>query len=75
MSARFTNKCLSVATIAAIDLPIAAAVCLVAFRAKSVVRRNSVTASGGVSPDHGLGPSANQPGMPATPTSCKAAPA
>ncbi len=38
MSARFTNRCLSVATIAAIDLPIVAAICLVAFRAKSVVR-------------------------------------
>ncbi len=63
MSARFTNRCLSVATIAAIDLPIAAAVCLVALSYRL----------GGADP--GLGPSANQPGMPATPTSCRAAPA
>ncbi len=73
ISARFTNRCLLVATIAAIDLPIAAAIYLVAFRAKSGVRRNSVTASGGEAPDPGLGPSAYLPGMPATPTSCKAA--
>ncbi len=48
MSARLTHRCLSVATISAIeDLSITAAVCLVALRAKSAVRRNSVTASGG----------------------------
>ncbi len=55
MSARFIHRCLSVATMAAIDLSITAAVCLVALRARSVVRRNSVTASGGA-PDPGLGP-------------------
>ncbi len=47
MSARFTHRCISVTTIAAIELPIAAAICLVGLRAKSVVRRNSVTASVG----------------------------
>ncbi len=47
MSARFIHRCLSLATIATIDLPMAAAVCLVALSARSVVRRNSVTASGG----------------------------
>ncbi len=61
MSDRFTNRCLSVATIAAIDLPIAAAICLVAFRAKSVVRCTQLPPRGGSDP--GLGPSANQPGM------------
>ncbi len=70
MSARFTHRCLSVATtMVAINLPVAAAVCLVALRAWSVVRRNSATASGGA-PDPGLRPSANQPSMPATLTLC-----
>ncbi len=43
ISARFTPRCLSVTTMAAIDLPIAVAACLVARRAKSVVRRSSAT--------------------------------
>ncbi len=46
ISARFTHRCLSVTTMAAIDLPIAVAACLVARRAKSVVRRSSATSSG-----------------------------
>ncbi len=45
-SARFTHRCLSVTTMAAIDLPIAEAACLVARRARSVVRRSSATSSG-----------------------------
>uniref|UniRef100_A0A672MRS9 Transcription factor COE1 n=1 Tax=Sinocyclocheilus grahami TaxID=75366 RepID=A0A672MRS9_SINGR len=46
ISASFTHRCLSVTTIAAMDLPIAEAACLVARRARSVVRRNSATSSG-----------------------------
>ncbi len=38
ISARFTHRCLSVSTMAAIDLPIAVVACLVARQAKSVVR-------------------------------------
>ncbi len=45
-SAKFTHRCHSVTTIAAMDLPIAVAACLVAQRAKSVVRRSSATSSG-----------------------------
>ncbi len=45
-SARFTHRCLSVTTMAAIDLPIAEAACLVARRARSVVQRSSATSSG-----------------------------
>ncbi|XP_058636273.1 pyrin-like [Onychostoma macrolepis] len=41
-----TEMSLSVTTMAAIDLPIAVAACLVARRAKSVVRRSSATSSG-----------------------------
>ncbi len=46
ISARFTHRCLSVTTMATIDLPIAVAACLVARRAKSVVQRSSTTSSG-----------------------------
>ncbi len=54
---------------AAIDLPIAVAACLVARRAKSVVRRSSATSSG-TSPDLYPGLSADQPGKPEAPPSC-----
>ncbi len=50
MSTRFIHRCLLVATIAAIDLPIAAAVCLVAQRARSVVRRNCYRLRGSLWP-------------------------
>ncbi len=46
ISARFIHRCLSVTTMAAIDLPIAVAASLVAWRAKSVVRCSSATSSG-----------------------------
>ncbi|XDV28359.1 hypothetical protein PO909_031686 [Leuciscus waleckii] len=46
MPAKFTHRCLSVATMVANDRQIAAAVCLVARRARCVVRRNSATAPG-----------------------------
>ncbi len=45
-SAKFTHRCHSITTMAAMDLPIAVAACLVARRAKSVVRRSSATLSG-----------------------------
>ncbi len=44
-SAKFTHRCFSITTMAAIDLPIAETACLVARRAKSVVPRSSATRS------------------------------
>ncbi len=61
LSVRFTHRCLSVTIMAAIDLPMAVAACLVAWRAKSVVRRSSATSSGD-KPDPYPGLSADQPG-------------
>ncbi len=61
ISARFTHRCLSITTMAAIDLPMAVAACLVARRAKSVVRRSSLPRQV-TSPDPYPGLSADQPG-------------
>ncbi len=61
-SARFTHRCLSVTTMAAIDLPIAEAACLVARRARLP---RQVT-----SPDRYPGPSAGPPGTPEAPPWC-----
>lgn len=66
ISARFNHRCLSVTTIAAIKWPTAAAVCLAARRVRSVVGRNSVTASG----DNAPSLLAGQPGRLATQLLC-----
>lgn len=64
MSAKFSHRCRSMTTIAAIERPIAVAVCLVAQRARSMVRQQVLQGTVvGLDPDL----LADLPGRPATP--------
>lgn len=66
---RFSHRCLSMTTIAAIEWPMAVAVCLVAQRAKSVVQC-SLEAPSGDNPYPSPSFWAGRLGTPATPPLC-----